>query len=216
MPAKNTMTRTFSVLCILSILLTAVPLPSMHAAGIREATPGGTGDCYRWAKACRLQPARAGAASGTNQVSVEDIQSPPGTSGSLGFNLTNQDPVASGEVWLSYDSRNGLDITGAGPTTRTSGYDTAFLKDATDPAQVKVHLLFYNLSGTSIAAGSGSILGLNFNLAASASGKTMVHLETVLLSDSSGSPLPVDALQDGSVTVTTPPGIRVFLPLIFK
>jgi hypothetical protein len=216
MIAKNTMTRTFSVLCILSMLLTAVPLPSMHAAGIRETTPGGTGDCYPWAKACRLQPGQAGAASGTNQVSVEDIQSPPGTTGSLGLSLTNQDPVASGEVWLSYDSRNGLDITGAGTTTRTSGYDTAFLKDATDPAQVKVHLLFYNLSGTSIAAGSGSILGLNFSLAASATGKTMVHLENVLLSDPSGSPLPVDALQDGSVTVTMPPSLQVFLPLIHK
>ncbi len=144
-----------------------------------------------------------GLAAGINQVSIDNIQSSAGTTGSLGLLLSNQDLVASGEVWLSYDSGNGFDITGLELTSRTNGFSTGFSKDASNPAQVKVHFLFYNLSGTSIAAGNGSILGMVFNLTADASGMTPVYLEKVLLSNLSAEPLPVDQLNDGSVTVAS-------------
>jgi hypothetical protein len=134
--------------------------------------------------------------TGVNQLNVETIQSPPGTSGSLGILLDNEDPVASGELWLSYDSTNGLDITGVETTSRTSGFTTDFSKDASDPSQVKLHVLYFNLSGTTIAAGSGSILGLNFTLAADASGTNTVHLGNGLLANSMGDPLPTDITQN--------------------
>lgn len=152
------------------------------------------------------------AVQGTNQVSLENVQSPPGTTGSLGLILTNQDAVAGGEMWLTYDSRNGMDITNIIPTNRTNGFSMDLSKDASDPAQVKLHILFYNLQDITIAPGNGSILGLNYNLAANATGTTGVHLETMLLSDASGSPLLVDQLNDGSVISA----YQIYLPLVSR
>jgi hypothetical protein len=66
--ANKTISRIASVLLILASMLaltfSALDLTPAQAAGIRYATPGGTGDCSSWANACMLQTALTGAASG--------------------------------------------------------------------------------------------------------------------------------------------------------
>jgi N-acetylneuraminic acid mutarotase len=154
------------------------------------------------------------ATQGVNQVSLENIQGQPGTTGSLGLILANQDAVASGEVWLTYDSRNGVVFTDAVITPRSSNFSSEMSEDASDPAHVKVHILFYNLEGATIMPGNGSILDLNYSLASNTTGMTVLHLEKVLLSDATGNPVAVDQLTDGSVTVGD--AYQIYLPYLFR
>ena len=58
MTVKKSIARVFSVLSIITLMLAlafiALNFIHAHAAGIRYATPGGTGDCSSWANACTL------------------------------------------------------------------------------------------------------------------------------------------------------------------
>jgi len=61
--AKKSISHIFSILFIISVL-SVTPFQTAYAAGIRYATPGGTGDCSSWANACILQTAMTSATSG--------------------------------------------------------------------------------------------------------------------------------------------------------
>jgi hypothetical protein len=64
--AKGSVARGLSVLFVLALVLTDMPLPKAHAAAFFHAAPAasGTEDCWSWANACTLQTALASALSG--------------------------------------------------------------------------------------------------------------------------------------------------------
>jgi hypothetical protein len=56
--------RLFSILILLTLLVGALGITPVRAAGIFYVTPSGTGNCSSWADACILQTALTGAGSG--------------------------------------------------------------------------------------------------------------------------------------------------------
>jgi hypothetical protein len=68
MITHKSFSRIFSVLFVFAFMLalttSSLNVTPAHAAGIRYATPVGSGDCTSWANACTLQTALTGASSG--------------------------------------------------------------------------------------------------------------------------------------------------------
>lgn len=136
--------------------------------------------------------------SGLEMLRLPHIQIQPDTSGTFGLEMVNDGAVASGQLTLMYDSTTGFDITGVNVTERTQGFDepVIFSKDDSDPASVKVFVLFFSLQGAAIEAGVGDILEFNYQTSAGASGSIDLAIVDSLF-----------AAQDGSAhAVTTESG----------
>jgi hypothetical protein len=104
----------------------------------------------------------------------------------------NEDSIASAQIEFTYDSTIGLDIDGVALTARTDGFfDPSFTTYDDDPSAVGVKVLLFNLSGMTIAPGSGPILLVEYSLEPDAAGDSPLQLTNVLLSDPIGNPLPV-------------------------
>ncbi len=90
MSTKKSVFRMFSVLLALALMVSALGVTPAHAAGIRYATPGGTGDCSSWATACTLQTALTGATSGDEIWAAAGTYKPTtGTDRTATFQLIN-------------------------------------------------------------------------------------------------------------------------------
>lgn len=125
-----------------------------------------------------LLPVHRVAAQSTNQLALDTINATPGSSGSFPLRLTNQDAISSGEIHFSYDSTIGLQLTNAQPDNRLSGYQVNLAQDASDPANVKVKVLFYVLGAQSVTPGNGAILKLDYTTTAQAHGSSPLTFNT--------------------------------------
>ena len=117
-------------------------------------------------------PVPRAAAQSPNQLTLDSVNAAPGASGSFPLRLTNQDAIAAGEIHFSYDSTIGLQLTNAQPDNRLSGYQVTLAQDATDPANVKVKVLFYVLGAQSVTPGNGAILKVDYTTTAQAHGSS--------------------------------------------
>ncbi len=90
--AKESVSRRFSVMLVIVLVLAVTPLQVAHAAGMRYAKPAasGTGDCLSWINACTLQTALTGAASGDEiWVAAGTYKPTAGTDRTVTFQLKN-------------------------------------------------------------------------------------------------------------------------------
>jgi len=90
MLAKKSISRTFSVLLIIALMLAVAPHQTVQAAGVRyvKQAASGTGDCTSWANACILQTALTGAISGDEIWAMAGTYKPTtGTDRSATFQL---------------------------------------------------------------------------------------------------------------------------------
>ncbi|MFA5873963.1 MAG: choice-of-anchor Q domain-containing protein [Anaerolineales bacterium] len=108
MSTKKSISRVYSILFILVFMLaltfSALDVSPAHAAGIRYATPGGTGDCSSWANACVLQTALAGAVSG------DEIWAAAGT----------YKPTTGADRAATFQLKNGVALYGGFAGTETA------------------------------------------------------------------------------------------------
>jgi len=124
---------------------------------------------------------------GQLDAAIPPVQVQPGSTGAFALELTNDAPVAAGQIALTYDATTGIDLTGAALTSRTAGYEPVlFVKDDRDPTHVRVLLLFYSLSGATIHAGAGAILELTYQSAADTSGTFELIMTESLFTDAQG------------------------------
>ena len=125
---------------------------------------------------------------GMSTLSLPDIQLAQGETGTFGVRLTNAVEIAAGQFSFSYDSTSGFDITGVTLTDRTQGFyePVVFHKDASDPANVKVLVLYFSLSGATITPGSGDILTFSYRTTPEAFGYIGLQLTGSILSDPNG------------------------------
>ncbi|MEM7533718.1 MAG: cohesin domain-containing protein [Chloroflexota bacterium] len=135
----------------------------------------------------------------TNTVTIGPINIDASASGTVDILLNNTDEVASAQIEISYDNSNGITLTGVNTTERTDGFQTNF-SESTSGSTTTATILMFNLSGTTIAAGDGAILTLDFTTAADATGTMALVADTVLLSDSAGGALPASGV-DGSIAI---------------
>ena len=119
-----------------------------------------------------LLPVPRVAAQSANQLTLDTVNAAPGASGSFPLRLTNQDVISAGEIHFAYDSTIGLQLTNVQPDSRLSGYQVNLAQDATDPANVKVKVLFYVLGAQSVTPGNGAILKVDYTTTAQAHGST--------------------------------------------
>ena len=125
-----------------------------------------------------LLPVQRVAAQSANQLTLDTVNTAPGASGSFPLRLTNQDAVTSGEIHFTYDSTIGLQLTNVQPDSRLSGYQVTLAQNATDPANVKVKVLFYVLGTQSVTPGNGAILKVDYTTTAQAHGSTPLTFNT--------------------------------------
>ncbi len=84
-------------LTVLALTFSALGVTPARAAGIRYATPAGTGDCSSWANACTLQTALTGAVSGDEIWVAAGAHKPTtGTDRTATFQLKNGVAVYGG------------------------------------------------------------------------------------------------------------------------
>ncbi|MEM7532140.1 MAG: cohesin domain-containing protein [Chloroflexota bacterium] len=150
----------------------------------------------------------ANAPQQTNTCTIGTVTVDAGDGGSVDISLNNQDAVASAQIEIRYDNSNGVTLTGVNITARTSGFQTNF-SESTSGSTTTVTILMFNLTGTTIAAGDGAILTLDFTTTAGLSATTL-EAASVLLSDSSGNALSAAGV-DGLIT---PPGVTPVLTAI--
>ncbi|MBU0569010.1 fibronectin type III domain-containing protein [bacterium] len=137
--------------------------------------------------------------NGSNTLILPDIQLQQNEENTFGLGLSNVDVVASGQIRFTYNSTIGFEITGAGLTSRTSGYaDPVFQVDDSDPANVEVLVLFYTF-GSQISSGTGDILEFDYETTTDGQGTTALTFIESLLSDQSAGSLPVTS-QDGNAS----------------
>ena len=124
---------------------------------------------------------------GVSTLTLPGIYVEPGTTGTFGLGLSNSEVIASGQLTLAYDSTNGFDINGVALSSRTEGfYEPVFYKDAGDPTNVKILVLYFSLSGAAITPGSGDILEFTYQTAPDASGMIDITLLDSLLAKQNG------------------------------
>lgn len=127
---------------------------------------------------CALFPAQQVAAQSSNQLTLDTVNAAPGATGSFPLRLNNIVAIASGEIHFSYDSTIGLQVTNAQPDSRLSGYQVTLAQDASDPANVKVKVLFYVLGSQSVTPGNGAILKVDYITTPQAHGSTALTFNT--------------------------------------
>jgi len=125
------------------------------------------------------------------------VYAEPGTSGAFDIDCDNEDAIFAAEMWFTYDSTIGLDVSNVTTASRTEGWTVAFSKDESDPSAVETHILLYNMSGWAIDPGTGAILSVEYDVDAEASGDCPLDVTQVNLSDALGQPLPA-TWQDGT------------------
>jgi len=124
----------------------------------------------------------------------------PGSTGNFGLNLANADVVSSGQIEFTYNSTIGFDISGVTATGRLTNYSPpVFNKNTTNPAAVKVTVLFFSMSGGTISPGNGDILTYQYTTTSGATESTAFTFNQALLSDPSANPLNVTT-NNGSVS----------------
>ncbi|MEM7533269.1 MAG: cohesin domain-containing protein [Chloroflexota bacterium] len=141
----------------------------------------------------------------SNTLTVGSASVDAGTSGAVDISLNNTDAVASSQIEISYDNSNGVTLTGVNPTGRATGFQTNF-SESTSGSTTSVTILMFNLTGSTIDAGDGAVLTLDFTTTGAAVGTTALIVDTVLLSNSSGGALTSSGV-DGSISIngTLPP-----------
>jgi hypothetical protein len=133
---------------------------------------------------------------GENTVSIEEVDASLGDSAAFDIDCDNEDAISAAEVWFTYDSTIGLNVSDVTTTFRTDGWRVGFSKDESDPSAVEVHVLLYNMRGRSIDAGTGALLSVSYEVDADASRDTPLDIIQVNLSDAQGQPLPAKG-EDG-------------------
>ncbi len=142
-------------------------------------------------------------AAGTNTVAIAPVTVQPGSTGSFTIDLTNSDAVSAGEIRFLYDSTIGLTVTDVTAAARLTGFTISPSINATDPTQVKVSVLFYNLNSSTVVSGDGAILTVSYTIAPNATGTTALDITKALLSDSAVNALAV-TISDGTLTIGQP------------
>ena len=146
------------------------------------------------------------AVSGSNVVTLPDIRLQQGATGTFGVSLTNSDAVAAGQLTLNYDSTTGFDITDVNLTSRTSEFyePIVFHKDTSDPANAKVLVLYFSLTGATINPGSDDILEFTYQTTPDASGAVNLRLTDTLLANQNGESAGYVMTDNGSVVIEEP------------
>ena len=135
-------------------------------------------------------PVQPVAAQSANQLALDTVSAPPGATGSFPLRLTNAVTISSGEIHFAYDSTIGLQVTNAQPENRLSGYQVTMAQDASDPANVKVKVLFYVLGSQSVTPGNGAILKVDYTTTPQARGNTALTFNTTKTTLVGGSSTP--------------------------
>ncbi len=128
--------------------------------------------------------------SASNIMTLPSLGLEANETGTFGLALANQDAVSAAQIEFTYNSAIGFEITEAKLTARSQGFTVSMTPDKTDPENVKVVILLYNMSGGVISAGSGDILELTYNTV-NGSGTTVLSFTETLLSDKNAGQLSV-------------------------
>lgn len=147
-------------------------------------------------------------------ISVEKVYTNPDTSGTFDIYCDNKDVIHAVEIWFSYDSTIGLDVSNVETTPRTDGWAVAFSKDESNLSAAMVHILLYNVSGEGIDPGAGAILTVKYTMEAEAYGDSPLDVTQVNVSDDIGEPLPA-AWEDGQLIISSQPHFY-YLPAVMK
>ncbi len=126
--------------------------------------------------------------TGINMLQLPDLRFQPDSSGTFGIGLVNDTEIAAGQLTLMYDSTTGFDLTGIELTDRTRGFyqPVVFEKDDSNPANVKIQVLFFSLDGATIKPGSGDILEFMYQTSPDADGTLNMAIVDALLTDENG------------------------------
>ncbi|MEM7535500.1 MAG: cohesin domain-containing protein [Chloroflexota bacterium] len=137
-----------------------------------------------------------------NTMTIASITTVPNTSGTLPILLDSQDAIASIQIEFSYDIKNGVTITNAQTTSRTSNRTVVFNQTAGEGTIMNVTILLYDgtSTGPTLAAGSGAILELAYTTSESANGVTDIPVTSALFSDGNFGSVAVTPV-DGAIIV---------------
>jgi len=117
-----------------------------------------------------------------------------GNKGSFGLTAKNDKPIFAGQIEFDYPLSSNFDIYDISATGRLQGFTTVFSKQTVENQTINVKVLFYSMSGSSIAVGDGDIIRFlySFNQTPSMGMSFPVEFPSVVLSDANGNPLQAD------------------------
>jgi len=144
--------------------------------------------------------AKSAAPQQTVVLSIDDISAAPGTTGTFQVNLNNANgPLVSGvQFTIGYDSAIGLELTGATKNANRVGGNFIVSPNITTD-QIQIILIDFS-NQQRILSGNGSILDIEYTVAASAVGNTDLTITDVLLLDSFGNTIST-TVDQGSFTI---------------
>ncbi|MBD3334781.1 MAG: hypothetical protein GF355_04640 [Candidatus Eisenbacteria bacterium] len=135
-----------------------------------------------------------------NQISLGSATGVAGSQVTVAFSLDNEDVVKALEAHIYFDANVASYVSGQA-TGRGAG-----MTYSANAAGDTLHLVMYYADAGTLAAGSGTLANLTFQLVGTAGSSTQLVPNDLVLSDPDSQALPVTG-QAGSLTVSgTPPG----------